>query len=204
MRVLVILIVLLFSLGLTGCAEKTIVAEEPPAVVVIPLPVDMEVPEVLYTFRWDNADFTSYLVEALEGSELTELNPDDGSDFGDMKDPVKFWGNILVEMAYYESHWKTTASYKESFGVWSRGLFQLSAVDGPRYNCNFTTEDSVHDAKANIDCAVKVMTKLVKQNGRIAGYVSGKWQGGARYWSVLRGTRDYTKKALIAIKGANK
>jgi len=157
-----------------------------------------------YTFKWDNQKYTKYLVDSLKTSELIKLKPTDIKQFGVIKDPIRFYGNILVEMAYYESKFNTMEKYKESFGLWSRGLFQLSKEDGKRYKCNFTTEQSVHNAKANIECAILILQKLVKQDNHLAGRVRGKWKGGARYWAVLRGTRKYTKKALQAIKNINK
>jgi hypothetical protein len=82
-------------------------------------------------------------------------------------------------------------------------LFQLSIESGKGYDSSLGAEESLHEPKVNIELAVAIMTKLVKQNGRIAGKTLGKWQGGARYWSVLRGDRDYTAKALASIKAVN-
>ena len=63
------------------------------------------------------------------------------------------------------------------------------------------------DPIKNIKCAVKIFTALVKERGdnSIAGKsVMKSWLGSSRYWSVLRGSRAYTAKALAAIKAANK
>jgi len=157
-----------------------------------------------YEFRWGSEMFDTYLVKALEKSELIKMSPEDEYLFGINNDPILFWGNIMVEMSYWESKWNPATYYKESFGLYSRGLFQLSLVDGKRYGCNFITEQSVHNPKANIECAVKVMQKLIKQDNNIAGKHGNKWLGAARYFSTLRGTRDYTAKALTAIRGANR
>jgi len=207
LAVVMLLVSFLFLLGLTimvtGCSiDDPVIPQTPESKPVEVKPIIVK-PQV-YKFRWDNPTYTKYLVDALKSNSLLTLQVNDIKDFGTNDDPIEFWGNIFVEMAYFESKWKPETYYKESFGLYSRGLFQLSKVDGKRYGCDFTTEKSVHNEKANIECAVLVMEKLVKQNGSIAGKVSGKWQGGARYWSVLRGTRKYTAKALKAIKGANK
>ena len=151
----------------------------------------------------ENNEYTKWLVDALEKNALITFHPIDEDEFGIKSDPIEFWGNILVEMSYWESKWNPKVKYKESFGVWSRGLFQLSKQDARYYKCDFTTEQSVHDPKANIECAVLIMEKLIKQDNKIAGKINGKWRGGARYWAVLRGTRDYTAKALAAIKQVN-
>jgi len=156
------------------------------------------------TFAWNNSSWDSYLVDALKKSNLISLKPEDASEFGTNKDAIIFWGNILVEMAKWESSWKPETEYKESFGVWSRGLFQLSLSDKNNYSgITFTSEEDVHDPKKNIEAAVIILDKLVTKDNRIAGKVSNAWKGGARYWSVLRGDRDYTAKALLAIKNAN-
>jgi len=157
----------------------------------------------LHKLDWNNEKWDAYLYASIDNSKLLDTNIEDLKTFG-TKNTKQFWANIFVAMAKYESSYKTSSKYKESFGVWSRGLFQLSKVDGKRYKCGFTTEKSVHDAKMNIECAVKIMGKLVSQNNRIAGKVNGKWKGGARYWSVLRGTRSYTRKAYNYITKANK
>lgn len=173
---------------------------------------EVEQPEAKgeYAFEWDNKRYDKYLVEAIKNSKLMGLIPADKAEFGTEKDPILFWGRILARMAYYESKWNTDAKYQESFRdrngdrIWSRGLFQLSIESGRGYDRTLESEQSLHDPEVNIGLAVKIMEKLVGQNGRIAGKVSGRWQGGARYWSVLRGEREYTAKALASIKDANK
>lgn len=158
-----------------------------------------------YSFKWKNKDWDKWLVDALRKSNLIKFNPKDKTDFGKESDMIKFWGNILTEMAYWESKWNPGSNYKESFGVWSRGLFQLSLSDHKNYKMNlgWTKEEDVNDPKTNIEAAVIIMDKLVSQDNRIAGKESGKWKGGARYWAVLRGSREYTEKALNSIKKAN-
>lgn len=162
-----------------------------------------------YQFEWNNKEFDKYLVDALKKSKLLASKPKDKEEFGPEPDPIWFWGKILAKMAYYESKWKPETKYQENFKdrngkyIVSRGLFQLSIESGRGYDRSLKDEQSLHDPKVNIELAVKIMEKLVGDNDRIAGKVSGKWQGGARYWSVLRGSRDYTAKALAAIKAVN-
>ena len=169
-----------------------------------PTPVKPIETPVGLSFHWNNKDWDSILINALKKSKLMTLVPEDFLEFGSIKNPIEFWGNILVEMARWESSFDPSTEYKESFGVWSRGLFQLSLSDKANYKgIEFTTEESVHDPKLNIEAAVLIMEKLVSQDMRIAGKSGGKWKGGARYWSVLRGTRSYTEKALKAIKEIN-
>jgi len=183
-------------LVLLGCGERK----------RIPIPTKTETSAIEkgYAFRWDNARYDKILVAALKKSNLANYTPLDHAEFGKITDHIKWYGNIMVEMSYFESKWNPSVKYKEASGTWSRGLFQVSRVDGKRYGCDFTTERSVHNERANIECAVLIMEKLIGQDKRLAGKVRGRWTGGSRYWSVLRGTRTYTAKALRAIKNANK
>jgi hypothetical protein len=169
------------------------------------------------SFRWGNKFWDKLLVDSLinHGQNLIGATPGDWNDFtnkypDDLNGRLLFWGNILCEMAWYESKWKTETKYQENFNdrngkrIWSRGLFQLSIESGRGYDRTLKDELSLHEPHVNIELAVRVMDKLVGQNGKIAGRSFNKWQGGARYWSVLRGSRDYTKKALEAIRQVNK
>ena len=200
-----LLILLLLVSCTTKCPTKPVEPKPTePVVVETPAPVEQHEPVAL-KFKWNKPEWTKALVDQINISKLSELPLKDKKEFGwkECTDMVLFWGNILVEMAKWESNWKPEAKYHEPMGMWSRGLFQVSFVDKKRYGCPFTDEASVHDPERNIRCAVIIATRLVKQNGRIAGRINRRWQGVARYWAVLRGTRSYTKKALKSIKSVN-
>ena len=152
-------------------------------------------------YKWDNPQWDSWLNNEINRSGLLDLPMSDKEEFGIVD--VTTMGRVFVEMAYWESKFDPAEAYHETFGLWSRGLFQLSYVDGGRYGCDFTDEISVHDPKANIQCAVRIAVKLVGQDGRFAGRIFGRWLGNSRYYAVLRGTRDYTARALEAIRNVN-
>lgn len=172
-----------------------------------PSPRPVHTPSGPYIFDWKNEEWDRILIDEIRKSGLIKILPTlkDKEAFGYTPDidPVIFYGRILVAMAKYESNYNPDAVYKESFGVYSRGLFQISLVDAKRYNAPFTTEESVNVPELNIIGAVRVFAKLVENDRYIGSRIGGRWKGGARYWSVLRGTRAYTKEALNYIKHAN-
>jgi hypothetical protein len=173
---------------------------------------------IKYKYAWENVGYDKMLDEAIQahGSVLLSTQPKDWKDYIDewpdnTDDLIKFWGNILVKMAYYESGWDTKKKYQENFDdrfgnrIWSRGLLQLSIESGRGYNCIIPNEQALHDPKTNLDCGVIILTRWVSRDKVISDKTSlGKWRGGARYWAVLRGNTQYTKKALSEIKSANR
>lgn len=104
------------------------------------------------------------------------------------------WMHLFAIMAKFESNYNPKTFFMEPppLGYHSIGLFQLSYEDQAAYpECSLSkSEKNLEDGVHNIKCAVIILAKLVKQNNRIAGKVSGKWMGGARYWSVLRVTQN--------------
>lgn len=212
-------ILILCLLFLASCNEnKPPVETKPTEPVVITTPS--------YSFKWDNEERTKLLIEAIkkirpahnkvtENFSLIDMKPSDWHDYIDVwpltKEGVaKFWGNILVTMAKYESNWNSETKYQESFRdnngnrIWSRGLFQLSIESGRGYGCDIKTDTDLHKDKVNIDCAVQILAYWVKRDAVFRNYSSG-WRGAARYWAVVRGTSSqHTKDALAAIKKANR
>ncbi|NQY01107.1 MAG: hypothetical protein HRT70_08280 [Flavobacteriaceae bacterium] len=175
------------------------------------------------SYRWKNmsADikknnraYSDFLVEQIKTSGLLEANIKDMKDFGYKPgmDKIQFWGNLLVETMFWESGWNKDTKYGESFKdgkgqqVVSRGMFQISiesSNDRNRSDCRLKHYSELHDAKKNIWCGVRVFSWYVKDSGVIRGRVNRRWKGAARYFSVYRGTLDYTKTALAALRKAN-
>jgi Transglycosylase SLT domain len=103
---------------------------------------------------------------------------------------VKFWAELFVAIARFESGWKPHEVFHEPppLGVDSIGLLQLSYEDEPVYHLEHLdrNQKSLEDPLMNLRCGVKIMSTLVARDGVVATSVGGKHQGGARYWSVLR------------------
>lgn len=141
----------------------------------------------------------------------------------------EFWAQLISRMVKWESNYKPEAKMAECrkdkciYGscskhptlgfcmkgghkldggvVISRGLIQMSLESSLALGCDWLKKpEDLHDPAKNLQCAVKALTRYVVRDEQIAGNGPGDWKGGARYWAVLRGTSDYTKKTLADIK----
>lgn len=107
---------------------------------------------------------------------------------------LNFWAYLISIMAERESNFNPDAFFVENFNdgngnkVVSRGLLQLSIESARGYSCPFlNTAQDLHDPENNLISSVLIMKRWVVQDGLISAQLaSGKWRGGARYWSVLR------------------
>ncbi|HEU4885972.1 MAG TPA: transglycosylase SLT domain-containing protein, partial [Longimicrobium sp.] len=103
---------------------------------------------------------------------------------------LRFWGELIVAMAKFESGWKPDVIFHEPppLGVDSVGLLQLSYEDQAGYKLEplDRARKSLEDPLVNLRCAVKIMAKLVKKDGVVARGAKKQSRGAARYWSVLR------------------
>lgn len=81
-----------------------------------------------------------------------------------------------------ESGGNPRAVYKESNGVISAGLYQLSVVDGKYYGCDFKNIEDVFDSKKNTECKDKISIKL-RSKYPILSYQLAL----GKYWGPLRG-----------------
>lgn len=112
-----------------------------------------------------------------------------------VSDKTNFWVYLVSSIAQLESDFDPTQVYTESFTdssgnrVQSIGLLQLSITDNS-YGCGFTSSADLQNADKNLACGLRILNKLVGQNGQLAGQSSsGSWLGGARYWSTLRNSK---------------
>jgi hypothetical protein len=110
-------------------------------------------------------------------------------------DKKNFWVYLVSSVAQLESSFNPATVYTESFTdssgkkVQSIGLLQLSITDNS-YGCGFTSATDIQNADKNLACGLRILNKLVGQNGQLAGQSSsGAWLGGARYWSTLRSAK---------------
>lgn len=201
------LLVLLFLVSCTNQEPPTTTAPQPKP--------------VINKFKWNHEYNDHFLIKSIKehGKSLLTVKPKDWNQYISVwptteQGLINFWGNILVEMAYWESKWDGSKKYKENFKdrngkyIYSRGLFQLSLESGLGYKCPFRNNQDIHVDSKNIECAVRILDRWVGRDKVISGkYRAGlktRYLGGARYWAVLRGHRDYTVKSLNAVKAANK
>jgi len=132
----------------------------------------------------------------LYGKELLASKPADIDSWCldiESVDKVSFYSAMLSHMSKYESNFNTELTYTEKFPdgsgnrVISRGLLQVSYESCLKgYKANIKSGEELHDPVKNLECSVKILSKLIPENNLIAAKVDGKYKGAARYWSVMR------------------
>jgi hypothetical protein len=118
---------------------------------------------------------------------------------------VKFWAELIIAMAKFESAWKPDTKFFEPppLRQFSVGLLQLSYEDQPIYRFAppvVEAAKSLEDPLVNLRCGMKVFAKLVAQDKMVVSG-DGNHRGAARYWSVLRAG---SKHHLADIKALTK
>ena len=142
---------------------------------------------------WANQSWAYHAEREVLVQGLNLLKPSDASEFCPNGMSTKNWVHLLGSIVKHESDFNPRAMFREEFKdrfgnfVWSIGLFQVSieSANGG-YQCGFIDNEDIKNPEKNITCGVKILKKLITQNGRIAGRVDDKWQGAARYFAVLR------------------
>jgi len=137
---------------------------------------------------WPNQAWAEHAERQVVELGLNQLTLSDAKDFCPNGLTTRNWVHLFAAMIKYESNFNPKSEYKESFGPISTGLFQvsLSSSQQARYSCGFKVQSDIHDPLRNITCGAKIIKALSLEDGRLAGKVSGKWKGAARYFSVLR------------------
>jgi hypothetical protein len=115
---------------------------------------------------------------------------------------VTAWAHLAVAIARFESGFNPRTVYRESNGVDSIGLYQLSY--GDRHCPRSRRIGDLKDPIVNIRCAVAIMADYVGADRAVAagGYVrygAPPPKGLARYWSVLRVPDSKSKHRLAEI-----
>lgn len=178
----------------------------PPPVVVDPVePPPPSDPSAIIRARWeakqrDGVAWSKHVFEQIPvlAPKLLAKSPGDVTQFCpgynelSVTDKKNFWVYLISSMAELESGHNPAVTYTEAFAdangnrVVSRGLLQISIESGNGYGCGFKTAADLHDPNKNLDCGLRILNKWVGNDGTLAGQKGTTWQGGARYWSVLR------------------
>lgn len=160
----------------------------------------------------DSQNWTAYVQEALEslGQNLLKTQPEDAAQFCpnyknlSYEQRKHYWAFMLSSMSKFESGFNTNTQYKEGFNdssgrpVISRGLLQISIESSKGYGCGFTQAEELHDPYKNLACGIRILDRWVSRDQRIAGKDASKWQGGARYWSVLREAPKTSYQSILS------
>lgn len=218
-----LVIVILFALG---CTEKEVtqspVAVEPTKPVEIPA-VKPETQKKPLAWGNSHADWDKYLYDAISGAPSLDKVTNICKTLSH-KDCL---AQSLSIMSKYESRFKPSTFYAEcnkdkcvysdgcnkveGYGycmkgnskydngvVISSGLLQISTSSAISYGCNVKSKEDLTDPKKNLECAVKIASKWIVQDGVF--YKDGTKLGLARYWSVMRDSSKSKHKILDYMK----
>jgi hypothetical protein len=150
------------------------------------------------SLSWDDdpgrTQWSAELLNLVAGSitDLERGNPEDFvSGYSTLSQQLrkKFWAELLIAMAKFESSWNPKEPFLEHDGQWSIGLLQLSIGDQNNYHLEprVEHEEELQDPFINLRWGVQIFTHLLVRDGVVAlGSNGNDARGGARYWSVLR------------------
>jgi hypothetical protein len=162
---------------------------------------DATVPPVPVPGRlsWETSDHPerrnwSMRLTSLVGQSKTKLDQGNPNAFiagySGLSNPmqVKFWAEMLVAIAKFESAWKPTDVYHESFGVNSVGLLQLSFQDGANYHLTppIGSEEGLKDPLLNLTWGAAIFSRWLARDKVVASGSGDASRGSARYWSTMR------------------
>jgi hypothetical protein len=197
-EVMLFSILVVFLLALVGCQTVQLPGVETPQLVEEKIIVEEPRPALAWDGKHSEAGlWTEYVLQAIENSKLPTIVPKDTLDWcpaysgQSASGRTEIWASLISKMAQYESGYKNSSTYTESFNdakghkVVSRGLLQISQESANGYSCGITDAQMLHDAKTNLTCAVKIIERWETRDGVISKYSEG-WKGVARYWSVMR------------------
>ncbi len=156
-------------------------------------------------------EWTKHLSIELDriGTNIIDVIPSDGSTFCpnyknlSIQNRKDFWIYLISVMTKFESNFNPNSTYKENFKdrngqyVISRGLLQISIESGNSYDCQLKNAKELHNPLINLSCGIRILDRWLAHDGRIAGKVNSKWQGGARYWSVLRAGNKESYRTIV-------
>lgn len=159
----------------------------------------------------DGVNWTAHVMDKLDtlGVDMADTVPADFKTFCPRYHKLsytqrkEFFTYLMSAMTKFESGFKPSTFYKEDFNdsngnpVISRGLLQISIESANSYGCALRDAQQLHDPYLNLNCGIRILNRWIGQRDyRIAGKISDRWKGGARYWSVLRTTSGSFAKVV--------
>lgn len=127
--------------------------------------------------RWDDRAqgeaWSEATMEAIDEAprDLRDIVPADIDDWcpGYRNNPphlrAAFWVGTVSALARYESTFNERAV--GGGGAW-HGLLQISPATARGYGCEATTATELHDGEANLECAIRIMSRTVTRDGVVA------------------------------------
>lgn len=119
---------------------------------------------------------------------------------------IKYWSELLVAIAWFESGWDPNNIYPEGppLNVDSIGLLQLSYEDQQSYHLKEPLDPakkSLRDPSINLRCGVDIFSHLLSRDKVVASQDGGKYKGAARYWSTIR-QQEHLAEIQARVKAA--
>jgi hypothetical protein len=203
-----------------ACAPVKPTPQPPPAPAAPtpapPPPPPESKPEAI-ALSWDTSPehvaWSRALVDAVRShkSALDAGNPDafvPGYSALSPDGQIRFWAELVVAIAKYESTWNAHAHFKEPppLNVMSVGLLQIAYEDQKEYHFDpplDRTTNSLEDAATNLRSGVTILAQLVSHDGAIVGGSGDHSRGAARYWAVLRSGKSHHLEAIKALTKKN-
>ena len=184
----------------------------PPAPPAAPQPEAQSI-----TLSWDDSPervaWSRALIEDVRQrkSELDAGHPDDfipGYNALPPEKQIKFWAELVIAIAKYESTWNTHAHFKEPppLNVMSVGLLQIAYEDQSEYHFQPPLDraaNALEDPATNLRCGVAILAQLVSHDGAIVGGKGDRSRGAARYWAVLRAGKSHHLADITALTRKN-
>ncbi len=145
--------------------------------------------------RAESAEWTATALAALnaEGVTLLSTVPGDVLEYcpgyatQSRENRAAFWAGFLSKLAGQQSGWNPLSRRGEA-----NGLLGITTAAAKQYRC----AGGLLDAKANMTCAVRILSQSVVRDGAIHGNDKQGWRGMARDWLSLRsagGRRDIAR-----------
>jgi hypothetical protein len=126
--------------------------------------------------------------QQLQGSSLIGKVPKDGAKYGITTGSIEEWAQFFTSLANVESGFRHSASFRESFGVMSEGVYSLTVGE------KGLTKETIFNPDINTQAAINIFEDnfLSSKNPEryIGNYQDGRWVGGSAYWGPLRTSPD--------------
>lgn len=155
------------------------------------------------SFRKDSLN--QYIYEMLDrvGKNVVNSNPRDITKYCrnyrrlDYNQRRSVWTHIIATMSKFESNQNPEVGYTEKSGARSRGLLQIGyGRHLSVYRCNVSYASQLHDERKNLFCGIRILDHWLKRHDQFSDHKGAyttrrgcsdyHWQGGAKFWSVLR------------------
>ena len=176
-----------------NAADETVAPESfaaPFAVSKTPALRESTLPRARWEHRRGGPLWTRVALSAIEthGRTLLDVVPRDIAEWcpaypgNKVEQRAAFWTALLSTLSRYESTWDPRAV--GGGGQWF-GLLQIYPPTAEFRGCHVQSGEGLKSASANLNCAVRIMTKTVPRDQAIS-LKERRWMGVAADWGPIR------------------